>query len=329
MLTRQRPTVVRRTAAGLALTLVAGCSSLSAGESAGDDTENGQLRVAAAFYPLEFLAERIGGPDVEVTGLTPPGTEPHDVTLTGPARAAAEDADVLLYVGNGYQPEVSSVVEQHSGDRQSLDMLAAPGVELLPAGDDHGHDHGDEHADEQGDEHAADPHVWLDPVRYAKVAGAVAESFAAARPEQRAAFERRRDEMLGELDELHHELRRATNHCETRTLITNHAAFGYLTDRYNLRQLPIAGLSPEQEPSPAALGQIAEEARRADVGTIFAEEGVSPKLVNTVADEVGTEVAVLAVLEFTPTEGDGASGSDYLSRMRANAEALRSGLECQ
>lgn len=331
MLKQQRSRLMRAMALGLGLTLVARCSS----SSAGDDADGGRLKVAASFYPLQYLAERIGGPDVEVAGLTPPGTEPHDLTLTGPTRAAAAEADVLLHVGGGYQPEISSVVEQHTGNQQALDMLTVPGLELLPAdGDDHD-DHGDHGGDSDSghgaddDEHGSDPHVWLDPVRFATVARAVTDAFAAARPEQRADLERRRDAVLRELDQLHQDLRAATAQCATRTLITNHAAFGYLADRYDLRQVPIAGLSPEQEPAPAVLGQVAEEARQAGVRTIFAEEGVSAKLTQTVADEAGTDVAVLAVLEFTPSNGDGASGTDYPSRMRANAQALRSGLECR
>lgn len=304
-------------AVAAAVGLVAGCAP-----GAAEDRDNaGPVEVAAGFYPLQFLAERIGGPDAEVAGLTPPGTEPHDLTLTGPARAAAEEAEVLIYAGGGYQPEVSDVVAQRSGDVAALDILSVPGLDLLHAGEDH-HEH-------SGEQHALDPHVWLDPLRYQQVADAVTETLARARPERRAAFERRRDALNAQLRDLHRHLRRATADCASRTLITNHAAFGYLADRYRLRQVPIAGLSPEHEPDPGTLARVATEARRANVSTVFAEEALPASLARTVASEAGAKVRVLAVLEFAPTSGDGAEGGDYLSRMRANADALRSGLDCQ
>ncbi len=304
--------------------LAAGCST----GVADDQDQTGPVKVAAGFYPLQFVAERVGGPDAEVTGLTPPGTEPHDLTLTGPARAAAEEAEVLIYAGKAYQYEVSDVVEQRAGDVTALDVLSVPNLDLLHADEDH-HDH-DEHGEgEHASEEAVDPHVWLDPLRYQRVADAVTESLAERRPDRRAAFERRRDELNAELQDLHRRLERATADCESRTLITNHAAFGYLADRYRLTQVPIAGLSPEHEPAPDTLAQIATEARRANVSTVFAEEAIPAKLARTVADEAGAEVGVLAVIEFAPTSGDGAEGGDYLSRMHANADALQSGLDCQ
>ncbi|GAA5123508.1 zinc ABC transporter substrate-binding protein [Haloechinothrix salitolerans] len=323
-----------RISRAVAIAAVVGMASGCSPGAADDQSDSGPVKVAAGFYPLRFLAERIGGPDAEVTGLTPPGTEPHDLTLTGPARAAAEEAEVMIYAGEDYQPEVTDVVRQRSGDMTALDILAVSELDLLHA-DKHHHGHGgDRHADEDshdhsGDQRAVDPHVWLDPLRYQRVADAVTETLARERPERRASFEQRRDELKVQLRDVHRHLRDATSDCASRTLITNHAAFGYLADRYDLEQVPIAGLSPEHEPDPGTLARIATEARRANVSTIFAEEGIPAKLARAVADEAGAEVGVLAVIEFAPTSGDGADGGDYVSRMHANADALQAGLDCR
>lgn len=305
------------------LTLLTGCAA----PEGKTDSQEEAVRVAAGFYPLRFLAERVGGPDAEVTDLTPAGTEPHDLSLTGPARAAAQDAEVLVYVGNVFQPDVSEVVEQRTDTGQMVDILAVPGIDLLAPSatipfDESYHEH-------QSGESDVDPHVWLDPVRTEKIVDVITESLARVRPNKRAAFERRRDEMRAQLRQLHAEFRSATTHCASSMLITNHAAFGYLADRYDLDQLPIAGLSPEQEPDPAAMGRIAEVARRSGTRTIFAEAERSSKLSHAVAQHADAQVALLATLEFAPTAEDGVGGNDYLSRMHANARAIKNGLGCR
>ena len=310
-------------AAMASVTLAAGCGMAPPGQAADQDSP---VRVAAAFYPVQFLAERIGGPDAQVTGLTPPGTEPHDLALTGPGRAATDEADVVVYLGHDFQPDVSNAVQQREGRGQAVDALAIPGIDLQPPSPGIP---GEEHTEHDGGEPDADPHVWLDPVRMQKVADALTRSLSQARPAKQAVFEHRRDALRAELGQLDAEFRAATTTCSSRTLITNHAAFGYLASRYGLHQAPIAGLSAEQEPDPATMAQVADEARRSGVHTIFAEEALSPKLTRAVAEQAGAQVAVLATLEFAPSAEDGAGGGDYLSRMRANAQALRNGLGCR
>ena len=254
------------------------------------------LEVTVGFYPYEFVAERVGGNDVGVTNLTAPGGEPHDLELSPRQVAELQESDLVVY-SRGVQPAVDEAVEQAAADR-SLDVLTA--VELREA----------------------DPHVWLDPTRLATIAGAVADRLGEL-SDRGDAFERRAQELAADLKELDAEMRAGLADCERRTIVTSHDAFGYLAEAYDLEQVSLSGLSPEDEASPKRLAEVARFAKEEGVTTIFFEELVSPQVAESLAREVGAQAAALDPLEGPPADGD------YVSAMRSNLEALRAALDCR
>ena len=285
--------------AGALLLGLAACSSADAGggpgaASAASGAE--RLDVVAGFYPLQFLAERVGGDAVQVEGLAPAGAEPHDLELGPLLVAGLSTADLVLYL-QGFQPAVDDAVEQQAAGR----ALDAAAVEPLVDGD---------------------PHVWLDHARTARLADAVAERLAAAAPGSAAGFRERAAALRTELTALDAEFRAGLATCERRELVTSHTAFGYLARAYGLSEVGITGLTPDEEPTPARLAEVAELARSSGVTTIFFEETVSPKVAEALAAEVGAQAAVLSPLETRP------EGGDYLTGMRADLEALRTALGC-
>ena len=302
---------------------------LSACGSDGDAAQaaDGRLDVAVGLYPYAFVAERVGGPDVRVTNLTPPGGEPHDLELSPQQVGVLGEADLVL-TSLGFQPAVDAVVEQQASEA-AFDVLSA--IELHDA--EHGGDHtdSDEHdadhdAEQESGEHthsaAGDPHVWLDPARLAAIAGAVGDRLAELDPDGAQGYRARAAQLEQELGALDDELRAGLASCERTQVVTSHDAFGYLTDSYGLEQIAVAGLSPDDEASPRRLAEVAAQAEQDGVTTVFFEELVSPKVAQSLAREVGARAEVLSPLESEPDDGD------YLSAMRANLAALRTALDC-
>jgi len=283
---------------GLALLgLVAGCGSGSAAdESAGAGNGTG---TAAAFYPLAWVAEQVGGARVQVDLLTSPGVEPHDLELSPEQIAAVTEADVVL-LERGFQPAVDDAVDQGA---QGTVVDAATVVDLLPADDADG----------------SDPHFWHDPMQMASLADRMGEVYAEADPANAEAYEAAADHLVAKLERLDADYRAGLADCRTRTVVTSHDAFGYLGDSYDLEMLPIAGIDPTDEPSPERLAELVDLVEAEDITTIFAETLVSPAVAETLADEAGLRVATL-----DPIEGlsDQTSEADYLSLMRANLGAL-------
>ncbi|MET9302600.1 metal ABC transporter substrate-binding protein [Micromonospora aurantiaca] len=307
----------RRTLIAAATALLATAGLTACADGTGGASEPGRVGVVAAFYPLQFLAERIGGDTVAVSNLTKPGAEPHDLELNPRQVGQIVDADVVVYLG-GFQPAVDVAVEQNGGDR-AFDVAGVTPLRDAAGGHDHDHDGEAGHSDEGG---GKDPHVWLDPTRLATIGDRLAERLGKADPDHAADYTARAGALRTELTKLDTEYADGLRTCQRREVVTSHTAFGYLTERYQLEQIGISGLTPESEPSPKRLAEVAEEAREHQAGTIFFETLVSPKVAETIAREVGAKTAVLDPLEGPPTDGD------YLSAMRTNLQTLRTALDC-
>ncbi len=329
--------LIPTTAVAGAVTLGLVTLSACGGSSSAADQADGKLDVIASFYPMQYLAEQIGGGHVAVQTLTKPGVEPHDLELKPRQIGELADADVLLYL-KGIQPAVDEAIAQagvtHTVDAATLTTLEAHGT---GAGEGHeGHDHaGEEHA---GEEHAAeesheghdhgseagnDPHVWLDPVKYAEVAKGVGAAFAKADPDHAADYEKNTDALVKKLGALDTEFETGLKNTATRTFITTHSAFGYLAERYHLDQEGISGMDPESEPSPARIKELQDVAKADKVTTVFFETLASDKTAKTLAADTGLKTDVLDPLEGIT---DASRGDDYIEVMRSNLAALKKAL---
>lgn len=273
--------------------LVAGCGAASGAK--------GRTSVVAAFYPLAFAAEQVGGPKADVTNLTPPGAEPHDIELTPRDVGRLQEADLVLYLSHGFQPAVEQAIAGAHGKR--VDVLAGIGLRR-GVGDEAG---------------KSDPHVWLDPVLFARVVQRVGAAL--REPARAKALAKRVLALDGEY-------RRGLSHCARKNFVTSHAAFGYLAARYGLYQIAITGIDPESEPSPQRLRNLIELVRREHITTVFFERLVSPRLAETIARDAGAKAAVLDPIEGL-TPADQQRGDTYLTLMRQNLRELRSALGCR
>jgi zinc transport system substrate-binding protein len=287
--------------------LVLGCGGDSEAEG------SGRRDVVAAFYPLAFAAEQLGGDSVRVTNLTPPGAEPHDVELSVRDVERVRDADLVLYLGSGFQPALEDAAAEADGT--ALDLLSGLS---LHRGESHGKDHGEE-PEGGGEEESVDPHVWLDPVRFAAVVRRIGGEL--DRTDEA-------EELARRLEALDRAYKHGLAHCARRELVTSHAAFGYLAERYDLEQIPIAGISPEAEPSPRELEHVVETVRDHGARVVFFETLLSPRLAETVAREAGVTTDVLNPIEGL-SDDELERSEDYFSVMRTNLTAIRRALGCR
>ncbi|MEU9065526.1 zinc ABC transporter substrate-binding protein [Streptomyces sp. NPDC048306] len=321
--------VRRRRISGIAVTAATALglgtlSACSSDSSAAGNTD--KFDVVASFYPMEYLAEQIGGDHVNVTTLTEPGQEPHDLELSAKQTAQMGEADAVLYL-KSLQPAVDEAIAQ-SDVKTKIDAATLTKLE------DHGnveHDHGgeehaDEHAEEEhsaGGEHALDPHVWLDPVKYAEIAQGVAKAFEKADPDHAADYRKNAEALAKKLGDLDTAYKDGLKNTSTKVFFTNHAAFGYLAERYGLTQEAINGLDPESEPSPARIKELQQEAKADGVTTVFYETLVSDKTAKTLAKDAGLKTDVLDPLEGIT---DKSKGEDYVGVMQSNLKALETAL---
>ena len=284
-----------------------------------DTTAGDRVNVVAAFYPLAFATEQIGGGHVAVTNLTKPGAEPHDIELTPQDVASVSNARLVVFE-KGLQGAVDQAVKSQGGDR-GLDVAPSAGLDLVfqpnvgaPA--------------ETSGENAAgstDPHFWLDPLRYANVAKVIAERLAGIDPTNQADYELNAKTFDDKLTTLAGEFKTGLANCQRTDIVTSHSAFGYLAERFGMTQIAINGLSPNQEPKATEIAAVSTYAKAHGVTTIYAETLVSPAIAETVAKEAGAAMATL-----DPIEGltENSAGKDYFEVMRSNLKALQAGQGC-
>lgn len=294
------------------------------------------VQVAVAFYPLQYVAERVAGDHASVVNLTSPGSEPHDLELTAKETADVADADLVVFE-HGFQPSVDDAVETNAGGA-TLDV--ADVVELQPAADDHDHDHEGEADHEGEEEHEGeedhdhdhdhdhgdlDPHFWQDPLLMADLGDAVADELAEVDPDHADDFRAGAADLRSDLEALDAAYADGLAQCERSTVVVSHNAFGYLS-RYGLQFESIAGLNdPQAEPTPADLAHLQEVIEDDGVTTVFYESLVDPKIAEQLASDTGVDTAVL-----DPIEGlsDQTAGEDYLSLMEQNLTALEKANGC-
>ena len=339
MFNRHRTRIV---AAMSALTLALGLASCSDSSDDSKGGSSGKLKVAASFYPIQWLTQQIGGDHVDVSSVTPAGTEPHDFEISTKQIAELNKTKALFYV-KGFQPSLDDAVGALS-DVSAVDLTKNVNLVHHEGLLEHDHDHGDkkdgeakkddeekghedgkEHDHAEGHDHgdAADPHFWLDPARMKRAADAIAAELSKKDPDHADAYKKNNEALQKKLDGLDKSFQTGLATCERRSIVTTHTAFGYLADRYKLSQVGLSGIDPESEPSPATLAKVKKYVQENGTTTIFTEELVSGKPAETLAKETNTVTAVLSPLESKPEKGD------YQAAMTDNLTALKKALACK
>jgi zinc transport system substrate-binding protein len=297
-------------ATALAAVTLAGCGGSSAAGSGG-----GKLDVVASFYPLEFIARTVGGDAVNVTTLTAPGVEPHDLELTPKQVGEIAGAKLVLFE-KSLQPAVDEAVGQNAKDA-GFDV--APAAQLEATGANF-----EQNAAAHKD-NALDPHFWLDPVRYAAVVKAVEDKLVSVDSANAAGYHERAKALLDQVGKLDTAYKTGLASCKLKTFVTSHEAFAYLAKRYGLTMVGIAGFTPDAEPTPARIKEVQDIVKAQHVTTIFYEELVSPKVAETIAKDVGVQTAVLSPIEGLSNAN---SKETYLTLMQENLQELRKANGC-
>jgi len=267
-------------------------------------SNSNKLKITTSFYPLTFLAESIGGYQVQVTTLTPPGAEPHDFEPSTRDVAELENQDFILLNGGGLEGYEEKIRANINIKKTQLVLVGKPLMSI-----------------------PRDPHVWLDPVLYSQEAEIIASALIEKDPNHTKEYKENLKALKKKLSDLNAEFNDKLTSCNERNIITSHTAFAYLVKRYGLQQTTLTGLSPEQEPSAKTLADVVQFAKTKKIRYIFFEELASPSLADTIAREVGAQTLVLSPLEGLTKESQQAKKT-YISIQKENLANLQIALGC-
>jgi len=288
------------------------------------ETSANSIAIAASFYPIEEIVTNLSGGTIGVVGLTPPGAGAHDMELTSEQLAELEESDVLFYLGDGFQPGIEKVISSLPASVRVVDLLErltvrdiVPQLEGLEG-----------ETDGEALESGKDPHVWLDPANMIIMANEVRDVLKDLQGADKKALDSSLAEYVAELTTLGSEFDNGLKDCESNVIVTSHRAFEYLAARTNLKQIAIAGVNPDSEPSTKSMQAIAKFAKANNVSTIFFEALLPEDLAQTIANEIGAKTDLLDPIEGFSQENLDA-GASYIVAQRSNLERLRTGLKCK
>lgn len=324
---------MKRTIATLAiLVFLAGCTPGATTNQQADKKGSERITVAASFYPLAEFARNVAGDHAEVTTITPAGTDPHEYEPSPRDIATVQEADLFIFNGEGQDPWAERLTRELQEKGVKTMHMTEYFTLMEGMEEDHEEEDHDEHEDEheEGDDHAheRDPHIWLDPTLAIQEVELIREALVEIDPANAENYEANAAAYIVELETLDSEFRETLASCQKQDIITSHAAFGYMAERYGFNQIAIAGLSPEQEPSPRKLAEIADMAEEKNIRYIFFETLVSPRISETLANEIGAETLLLNPIEGL-TQEQITAGENYATVMRGNLTNLATALECE
>lgn len=279
--------------------------------------ENDKLDIVTSFYPMYEFATNVAKDKADVSMLIDGGVETHDYEPSAKDMAKIQNADVFIYNSNEMETWVATVLDNIDTSKVKV-IEASKGIELLE-GDE---DHGDEEEGHEGHSHVYDPHVWLNPLLVKEEVTTISKGLIEADQSNKDYYAKNTKDYLSELDQLDEDYHLAFDGATSRKFVTQHTAFSYLAHQYQLEQIAISGLSPDQEPTPKELKGIQDLVKEEQIDVIYTESSASEKIAKTIADATNAKLAVLNPMESVSKKARD-EGASYLSIMRENLDALK------
>lgn len=283
------------------LIIVVGCSS----KEDSNYTESGKMLVYASFYPLYFLADEIGGDNIDLRMVVPNGVDSHDYEPSMNQLKEIENAQLFIYNGANYESWADKVVGNIIDEKRTINASQLVDLNVIDGN--------------------PDPHIWLNPDNMIQIGKAIKEKLVSLDEKNKDEYEKNFNELSDRLRELDNRYFEVLKDKNKDSIIVSHAAFGYMTERYGFNQIPVSGISPEQEPSPKTIANLIETARNKNHEYIFLETLASPKTVQVIAEETNLQILTLNPIEGL-TEEQLKNGEDYISLMEDNLENLKKAL---
>jgi len=270
-----------------------------------NNTESGKMLVYASFYPLYFLAHEIGGDNINLKMVVPNGVESHEYEPNMNQLKEIENAQLFIYNGASYESWADKVVGNIIDENRAINASQLVRLNTVDGN--------------------PDPHIWLNPENMIEIGKAIKDKFISLDEKNKDEYEKNFSELSDRLRELDNRYLEELKDKNRDSIIVSHAAFGYMAERYGFNQVSVAGISPDQEPSPKTIANLIEMAKKENHKYIFLETLASPKTVQVIAEETNLKILTLNPIEGL-TEEQINNGQDYISIMEDNLENLKKAL---
>jgi zinc transport system substrate-binding protein len=291
---------------------------------------SGKVSVVTTIFPYYDFAREVGGENVEVTLLLPPGAEAHTYEPKPSDIVKIENADLFIYNGAGLEPWAHDILE--GIDNEGLAVIDASKHAQLIESYEHNDELGEgvEEPHEESEENGGyDPHLWLDFENGKKIVDAISGELSRINPANAGLYRSNAEGYRKSLDALHVSFAAGLGECNQSILISGgHNSLSYLGRDYGFSTISVFGLSPNSEPTPQKIAEITDILKEHGIRHVIFEEFIDPKVSNVLASEAGASTIMINPGHNLLQE-EFKSGVTFISLMERNLESLRSALECR
>lgn len=284
--------------------------------SSGNNTakDNGKINVYTTVFPIYDFTRNIGKDKININYVVPPGVEPHDYEITPKLMKDIQNADLLIKNGLG----LDSFADKIKSENKLQIVDASEGIKPLTYDEEQNHEKENHESHNHGQ---YDPHVWLNVDLAMKECENIKNALIKADEKNKDFYEKNYNEYIEKLKKLKSNYDENLKDKKNKSIIVSHGAYGYLCDEYNINQISITGISPNQEPSLSKISEIANYAKKNNIKYILFDGLVNPNVAKTIADEANIKTTVLYSIDNI-SKKDFDNNKDYISLMNKNLETL-------
>ncbi|MBU2700307.1 zinc transport system substrate-binding protein [Sporomusaceae bacterium BoRhaA] len=290
--------------------------SLSACGSSGNDSSTAQqqqakLKVVVSFNAMKEFAQAIGKDKVDIQTIIPDGTEPHDFEPTANDLEGLSTAKIFIYNGFGMENSWLDKALQAVNNKNLIIVEASKGATPIANTD----------PEVIKDDGQYDPHLWVSLKGAEIEAKNIKDAFVTADPANKDYYEKNYTDFYNQLEQLYTEYDNKFKSVTNKSFVTGHAAFGYLSRDFELKQNSVEDVFADGEPSAKKLKELTDYCKENQIKTIFVEDMVSPKVSEALANEVGAKAEKIYTIESKE------DNKDYIQSMRNNLEEIYTSLK--
>lgn len=269
--------------------------------------------IFTSIYPIEFIVERLTEDFARSQSIFPPGVDAHTYEPTIKDIMSIAEGEAFFFLGEGMEGSADKISQAlHDSPVKIIEIAKYPEI-FIDSMDDQEHDD-HPHSD-------FDPHIWFDPERMITLSEIVKDELNELFPEEHELIANNFHQLTEELVELDNQFQRRLQVKENPSIIVSHAAYGYWEHKYNIKQIPISGMSSTDEPSQKALAHLVEIANEQNIEYVLFEKTTSNRLATIVQEEIDANALYIHNLETLLPE-DIKQNKDYFSLMRENLNTI-------
>ena len=286
------------------------------------EISNTKKVVSLSTFTLYDIAQHIAEDTLELVRIIPSGVDIHAYEPTPSIMAKVEKSNLLIYNGAQLEPWLGSFNFKHKA------IEIADYISLKHVNDEEDEHDGHEHHGDACSHSQFDPHFWFDVENMKDVAEIITYEFIRLEPNNKALYIDNKKKYIKMLDKLDSVYKQKLETCALDTIITNHNAFFYLSDKYGFKVSSLKGLSPDSEPSPKDVIRIIDAIEKLQAPIIFFEDFSSNKSMRELATRANIKIDSLHTLGNT-TKKDAEQNLTYEDIMLQNLNKIQGALVCQ